>query len=204
MFIKVPRKHAINHDNTPIVSIYVNSLKELLKKGKNKGSAELHQVRSECYTFDGKVIQPKHIGNINIIEKLMKRVGSITKDFLPANFLRGYENACLKVPHLKKFSTGLFSAIATGINAYLCQHVDEDSFWSTTFIHCDDEQMLDNDQKYKLNVPVACYFVFGTLGYAVALRQAISSFSTHVICIRTVHALNFLRAISISTAVLYI
>jgi len=26
MFIKVPRKHAINHDNTPIVSIYVNSL----------------------------------------------------------------------------------------------------------------------------------------------------------------------------------
>ena len=74
---------------------------------------------------------------------MMKRVGKITNEYLPANFKRGLKEACEKVPHLKEFSsTGLFSAIATGINAYLCQHVDEDSFWSTTFIHCDDVSSL--------------------------------------------------------------
>jgi len=100
----------------------------------------------------------------------MNRVGCITKEFLPANFYIGYARACEKVMHLTQFVTGLHPAIATGINAYLGQHVDEDSFWSTTFIHCDDKRFLGNNKKYKMDVPMACYFVFGKLAYAVALR----------------------------------
>jgi hypothetical protein len=176
VFIKIPRKHAINHDNTPIVSKYVGCLKRLLKKGKSKGRGAKRPVRSECYTYDGYagsytkkgITEPKHFDEDT--QKLMNRVGSITEEFLPANFYRGYTRACEKVTHLTQFVTGLYPAIATGINAYLGQHVDEDSFWSTTFIHCDHERMLEKNNKYKMNVKVACYFVFGKLGYAVALR----------------------------------
>ena len=98
-----------------------------------------------------------------------KKIGKITNKDLPPSFNRGLKEACQKFPHLNEFSTGLFSAIATGLNAYLCQHVDEESFWSTTFIHCDDKKMLEKNQKYKLNVPVVSYFVFGKLGHAVEL-----------------------------------
>jgi len=176
IFIKIPREHAINHDNTPIVSKYVGCLKPLLKKGKSKGRGAKWPVRSECYTYNGYagsytkkgLTEPKHFDED--IQKLMNRVRSIMKEFLPAIFYRGYARACEKVTHLTQFVTGLYPAIATGINAYLGQHVDEDSFWSTTFIHCDDERLLEKNQKYKMEVSVACYFVFGKLGYAVALR----------------------------------
>ena len=175
VFVKIPRKHAIDHNNTPIVGKYVGGLKELLKNG-DKGRGVSRQVRSDGYTFDGTAASycqkglhlPKNI--CTVTEQMMKRVGKITNEYLPASFNRGLKEARRKVPHLNEFSTGLFSAIATGLNAYLCQHVDEDSFWSTTFIHCDDTKMLEWNQKYKLNLPVACYFVFGKLGRAVALR----------------------------------
>ena len=94
---------------------------------------------------------------------MMKRVGHIAYEFLPANFNSGLKEAYEKVPRIKELSAGIFSALAAGLNAYLCQHVDDNSFWSTAFIHCDDEKMLEKNQKYKLNLPVVCYFVLELL-----------------------------------------
>ena len=87
-------------------------------------------------------------------QNLMNRFGSITEKFLPAIFYRGYTRACEKVTHLTQFFTWLYPATATGINAYLGQHVDKDSFWSTTFIYCDQKRMLEKNNKYKMYVNV--------------------------------------------------
>ena len=117
-------------------------------KNEDKGRGVSRQVRSNGYTFDGTaasfcqkgLLASKKISTVT--KQMMKRVGKIMNEYLPPSFNKGLKEACQKFPHLNEFRMGLFSAIATGLNAYLCQHVDKDSFWSTTFIHCDDNKMF--------------------------------------------------------------
>ena len=86
--------------------------------------------------------------------------------------------------HLKKIKddSGYFAFIAACENVYLTQHKDEDLLWSMTtvqfIVHRCVKDIKDGDCKgktkhnpvYKRNLPVACYFVFGELGKAIALR----------------------------------
>jgi hypothetical protein len=110
VFVKIPRKHAIDHNNTPIVGKYIGGLKKLLESG-DKGRGVTREVKSDGYSFDGVGVSrcqkglhlPKKI--CKVTEQMMKRVGKITNEYLPASFNRGWKDACEKIPHLNEFST---------------------------------------------------------------------------------------------------
>ena len=56
-------------------------------------------------------------------------------------------------------------------------------------MHSSHPSFVDNEGHYKLNLPIACYFVFGKLGYSVALRPGdiliFHPLETHAVSSRT-------------------
>ncbi len=172
---KVPRQSAITPSRHPKPQSIVECMKDFVRKygGKERGMGKL--VMGGNYAYHGytalknqpTISKPKFSKRI---EQSFKRIQNLFLDFMPSPFLRGINEAKQFVPHMKEIHTGLYAAMAVGENVYLSQHMDEDMLWSTTSVHCNDKICLDGQGNYEFDAPVACYFVFGEVGKAVALR----------------------------------
>ena len=182
VFIKIPRDTAINDHQIPPAKDVYEYIESFIKKHPTKVRGNQRVWRGDAYNYDGitagqgkaGLFRPKFLGNPgDHANSEMKRVEEIVKNHLPLNDKDGFNNAKWKIEHMNHLlpDEKIFTALAAGKNVYLRQHTDSDSFYSAVFVHSYNPEFAKKKSKrYKRNLPVACYFVFGKLGYSVALR----------------------------------
>ena len=200
VFIKIPRKKAIENEQTKATHNAVKSMESFIAKDPSRSRGKQRKWQGDTYNFDGitagqgqkGLFPPKHLGKQDdFANNEMNRVEGVVKTHLPVDDAHGFRRAKWNMDHMKHVLPGekMFTALAAGKNVYLRQHTDYDSFYSAVFVHSSHPSFVDNEGHYKLNLPIACYFVFGKLGYSVALRPGdiliFHPLETHAVSSRT-------------------
>ena len=176
--VKVPRGKSNHPNRRPKANVRCDALRKFIqarKKSIVRGKGKL--VLGGDYACGGAVpCRNKDTIKFFQFEKaIMKEfrfANRLFKECMESNTLRAIEEKIMTVaPHLleTKMDT-MHTSLGAGLNVFLSQHTDADAVFSIVAVHCSDPRCLTPEGYYKLDAEIACYFVFGETGKAIALR----------------------------------
>ena len=178
IFLLVPRKFVTESKANACQD--VKTLRSLLLNNKtNDASLESHMHRHSSNVCT-KSISKQYINDESHLEKMMNRLFYFAKRFLPFGMLSILENSKLLFdddsrhasnPNNRSNFSAIWSNVSTSVNDLHPAHLNEDAVLSALLVtFVPKEKKANRCLNYNLNMEIAIYFCYPTLGIAIALR----------------------------------